>query len=73
MRNTKFAQFGLREMVKDIEETAALLESDYINPNDTSVQRHISVVIDFYHRFAKRITAMMENNKDTNVISIMGP
>lgn len=89
---------GLREMVKDIEEMAALLESDYdnpqlddvkenfsifymcsrededwMNPNDTSVQRHVSVVIDFYHRFAKRITAMMENNKDANVISIMGP
>lgn len=93
-----FTYDGLREMVKDIEETAALLETDYdnprlddvkekfsifymcsrddedwMNPNDTSVRRHISVVIDFYHRFTKRITAMMDNNKGTNVISIMGP
>lgn len=46
---------------------------DYINGNDSAIQAHISVVIDFYHRFAKRITAMLENNKNTSIISIMGP
>lgn len=48
-------------------------DADYINQDDTAVQKHISVVIDFYHRFSKRITAMMENNTDTTIISIMGP
>lgn len=88
----------LNEMVKEILEVAALLESDYNNPrlddikkkfsifymchqrdvdyingDDNAIQKHISVVIDFYHRFSKRITSMMENNKNTTVISIMGP
>lgn len=88
----------LNEMVKEIEEVASLLESDYnnsrlndikkkfsifymcdrndadyINRDDTAIPKHISVVIDFYHRFSKRITSMMENNKNTTIISIMGP
>lgn len=88
----------LNEMIKEIEETASLLEKDYNNPqlddikkefsifymcphddpdhingDNTAIQKHISVVVDFYHRFSKRITAMMENNKNTTVISIMGP
>ncbi|MCM1048248.1 MAG: hypothetical protein NC433_07475 [Clostridiales bacterium] len=88
----------LTEMIKEIDEVADLLESDYNNPrldnikknfsifymcaqndtdyinrDNTAIQKHISVVIDFYHRFTKRIAAMMENNKNTTVISIMGP
>ncbi len=88
----------LTKIVKEIDEVASLLESDYnntrlddikknysifymcypgdidyINRDDTAIQKHISVVIDFYHRFTKRITKMMENNKNTTVISIMGP
>ena len=46
-------------------------DEDYTN--DSAVQKHISVVIDFYHRFTKRMIAMMENNKNTTIISIMGP
>lgn len=93
-----FTYDTLKEMVKEIEETAALLESDYDNPRlddikknfsifymcdrddydyinceHTAIREHISVVIDFYRRFSKRITAMMENNKITTIISIMGP
>ena len=89
---------ALRKMVKEIEEVAALLETDYNNPildgvkenfsiyymcnqDDedyikgcyAAIPKHISVVIDFYRRFAKRITAMMENNKEATVISVMGP
>lgn len=88
----------LAEMIKEIDEVAALLESDYNNPrlddikknfsifymcaqndidyinhDNTVIQKHVSVVIDFYRRFTKRIAAMMENNKNTKVISIMGP
>lgn len=88
----------LNEMVKEIEEVASLLESDYNNPrlddikkkfsifymcnqneadyinrDNTAIQKHISVVIDFYHRFSKRIISMMENNKFTTIISVMGP
>ena len=40
---------------------------------DVAIKKHISVVIDFYHRFAKRLAAMMDNNRNTNIISIMGP
>ena len=46
---------------------------DYINHDNTAIQKHVSVVIDFYRRFTKRIAAMMENNKNSTVISIMGP
>lgn len=48
-------------------------DADYFNRDASAIQKHISVVIDFYHRFSKRITSMMENNKNTTVISIMGP
>lgn len=48
-------------------------EADYINRDNTAIQKHISVVIDFYHRFSKRIISMMENNKFTTIISVMGP
>ena len=41
--------------------------------NKETIQKHIFVVIDFYKRFTKRIIKMMENNKNTNIISIMGP
>lgn len=88
---------SLSEMVKEIEETAKLLETDYFNPRldeikesypsvdicnqsgldnnqaEEGIPKHISIVIDFYYRFAKRIISMMENNKSTTVISIMGP
>lgn len=48
-------------------------DAAFINGDVSAIQKHISVVIDFYHRFAKRITAMLENNKDATIISIMGP
>lgn len=48
-------------------------DADYINRDDSAIQNHISVVIDFYHCFTKRIIKMMENNKNTTVLSIMGP
>ena len=48
-------------------------DSDYVNRDNSAIQNHIAVVIDFYRRFTKRIIAMMENNKNTTVISIMGP
>lgn len=87
----------LKELLKEIDEIAALLEYDYnntqldaikknfsnfymrhqddvnyINRDDTA-KKHIFILIDFYRRFIKRINAMMENNKNTTVISIMGP
>lgn len=48
-------------------------DEDYINGDYGAIPKHISVVTDFYRRFAKRITAMMENNKEAHVISVMGP
>ncbi|MDE6593610.1 MAG: hypothetical protein K2K57_11190 [Oscillospiraceae bacterium] len=88
----------LRDMIKEILETASLLENepddprledikkefsifymcspddpDYINGDNSAVRKHIHVVTDFYRRFAERLTAMMENNRDTNIISVMGP
>ena len=48
-------------------------DEDYINRDYGAIPKHISVVTDFYRRFAKRITAMMENNKEANVISVIGP
>jgi len=46
---------------------------DIDHDNEYAIEKHISVVIDFYKRFTKRIIKMMENNKNTNIISIMGP
>lgn len=98
LSNNFYTYDRLKETVKEIEEAASLLKSDYNNPrlddikkefsifymysqddpdyinrDKTALQKHISVVIDFYHRFSKRITEMMENNKNTTIISIMGP
>jgi len=47
--------------------------NDIDHENKEAIQDHISVVIDFYKRFTNRIIKMMENNQNTNVISIMGP
>ena len=46
---------------------------DYLNRNESAVKTHISVVTDFYRRFVKRLSTMMDNNPDTNVLSVMGP
>ncbi len=50
-------------------------DTDYIvgdnSPN--AMKRHIRVVVHFYRHFVKRLTQMMENNPETNIISIMGP
>ena len=46
---------------------------DIDHDNEDAIEKHISVVIDFYKRFTKRIIKMMESNKNTNIISIMGP
>ena len=48
-------------------------QDDIDHKNKDAIQKHIFVVIDFYKRFTKRIIKMMESNKNTNVISIMGP
>ena len=48
-------------------------QDDIDHNNKEAIQKHIFVVIDFYKRFTKRIIKMMENNKNTNIISIMGP
>lgn len=48
-------------------------DKDYIEGNSASIRKHIDVVIDFYKRFAKRILQMLDNNPDTDLISIMGP
>jgi len=46
---------------------------DYKSGNDQAIRKHIAVVIDFYRRFVKRLTLMMENNPEAFLISIMGP
>lgn len=46
---------------------------DYIAGGDKHIEKHKDVVIDFYKRFVARMRKMMENNPQTNVISIMGP
>lgn len=46
---------------------------DFVNNDNSAISKHISVVIDFYKRFAKRLTLMMKNNPETTLISIMGP
>lgn len=48
-------------------------DAAYINGDVSAIQTYISVVIDFYHRFTRRIIAMLENNENTSVISIIGP
>lgn len=48
-------------------------DKDYIEGNLANIKEHIDVVIDFYKRFAKRILQMLDNNPDTDLISIMGP
>lgn len=50
-----------------------LSDPDVINGNHSVIQNHIDVVIDFYKRVTKRITIMMENNRNADAISIMGP
>jgi len=85
-------------MIKEILETAHLLETDYNNSsleelkkdfsiyymcpydcpdyksgNEAAIQKHISVVISFYRRFAERLSLMIKNNPSANIISIMGP
>ncbi|MCD8216305.1 MAG: hypothetical protein LUC97_11810 [Clostridiales bacterium] len=47
----------------------------YIFTKDDSVaiKENVNVVIDFYNRFVKRMNKMMEDNPETNLISIMGP
>ena len=46
---------------------------DYANRDNTAIQKHVSVAIDFYRRFTKRIIKMMNNNKNATAISVMGP
>ncbi|MCD8089225.1 MAG: hypothetical protein LUD81_01120, partial [Clostridiales bacterium] len=46
------------------------LDDEY---NETVVKENIETVIDFYSRFVKRMNKMMEDNPETNLISIMGP
>lgn len=46
---------------------------DYIARDNRSIEKHKGVIINFYTRFVERMRKMMENNPETNVISIMGP
>lgn len=48
-------------------------DKDYIEGNSENIGNHIDVVIDFYNRFTKRILQMLDNNPETDIISIMGP
>ncbi len=48
-------------------------DKGYIEVNSASIRKHIDVVIDFYKRFANRILKMLDNNPDTDLISIMDP
>lgn len=48
-------------------------DKDYIEGNSENIKNHIDVVIDFYGRFTKRILQMLNNNPETDIISIMGP
>lgn len=43
----------------------------YICPEQR--EQYSKIVIDFYRRFVKRLSAMMENNPDAHFISVMGP
>ena len=44
-----------------------------IDCNESTITYFIPSIVDFYHRFTQRIKKMMENNKSTNIISIIGP
>ena len=46
---------------------------DYINCNDYAIKDHIDEVIDFYHRFVIRMRKKLNDNPQTDLISIMGP
>lgn len=48
-------------------------DPDHENVSESAIQKHVGVVINFYERFVKRISEMMKNNPNTNIISIMGP
>lgn len=48
-------------------------DKDYIEGNSANIRNHIDVVTDFYGRFTRRILQMLDNNPDTDLISIMGP
>lgn len=50
-------------------------EDYHVNKNDQpqAIKKNIHVVVDFYRRFVERINKMMEHNRGTNVICIMGP
>lgn len=46
---------------------------DYKTGNGQAIRNHVAAVIDFYGRFIRRLTLMMENHPETFLISIMGP
>jgi hypothetical protein len=50
-------------------------EDYHVNKDDHPqvIKKNIHVVVDFYRRFVERINKMMEHNRDTNVLCIMGP
>ena len=48
-------------------------DPDHGSSDPETIKRHVEVVIDFYHRFVHRVRKMMENNKETDLMSIMGP
>lgn len=50
-------------------------DPDYIAGDSTNeaIERHKECVIDFYRRFVKRLSNMMDNNPQVDLISICGP
>ncbi len=48
-------------------------DKDYIEGNSANIRSHIDVVTDFYNHFTKRILQMLDNNPNTDIISVMGP
>ncbi len=48
-------------------------DPNQMSGDNATIEKHISVVIDFYRRFTNRIRQMMNNNPNATIISIMAP
>lgn len=46
---------------------------DWITGNQGAIRNYVGVITDFYRRFADRLRKMMDENPETDLISIMGP
>lgn len=67
------------EELKDIKKEFSIFymcschHSDYIERKNENIENHKDVVIDFYRRFVSRMSRMMEEHPETDLISVMGP